>query len=432
MRPSVTIEDQDEWNAEADLGGPDPPRKLRRMLTRSGTLTNDSPEDARNAAVMSIAAGTRVRKSPYFRSTIAAGVSAFSVYNRMLLPSLMDTSTDEEYWALKNHVQIWDVAAERQVEITGPDAAALVNRMTPRDLSKMKVGQCKYALITDEVGIVINDPVVLKLAEDRFWVSVADSDIIYYAKGLAAGLGWDVSIFEPDVSPMAVQGPKSPAVMEDLFGPWIHELAFFDFRQTELNGIPLVLARSGWSPERGYELYLQDGSRGAELWDLVVEAGKPHQMSYGSVNQPRRLEAGMLSWGGDILRDMNALELQLPKFMVNLDKKTPFVGQDALRKIAAAGGPARCSVPITIDGERLRGAQFETWPLVLGDKIVGEVTGVGWSPGLESIIALAVVETKHSAPGTAIEVHVGDTGDDDVRTATVTTLPFPGTTNKNK
>ena len=218
-----------------------------------------------------VAFSARIRKSPFFDATLRWGAKAFSTYNHMYMPLYYETPV-ADYWKLVEAVTLWDVAVERQVEIAGPDAARFAQYLTPRDLSETKVGQCKYALICDEHGGIINDPVLLKLAEDRFWFSLADSDVLLWAKGLAIAGGWNVEVREPDVSPLQVQGPKSPEVMASLFGDWIQELKYFWFRETELDGIPLVVSRTGWSTELGYELFLRDGSRGDELWERIMAA----------------------------------------------------------------------------------------------------------------------------------------------------------------
>ena len=289
----------------------------------------------------------RLRKSPFFDKTIEHGVGEFTIYNRMLMPLYYKEGLDTEYKALTEDVAIWDVAAERQVELRGPDAYKLAQFLTCRNISKIKPGKCVYAIMTDEDGVVINDPVLLKLADDRFWFSIADSDAVLWAKGIAIGQNLDVKVFEPDVSPLALQGPKSKDLMCDLYGAdVVNKLKYFDFTRGEhtklLGKIPTLLARSGWSPELGYEIYLEDSYYGNELYDLICEHGKKYNMKPGCPNHQRRIEGGMLSFGGDTLADTNALELGLPKKFVNPYSEHDFIGKEALQRIMEEdGGPAR-------------------------------------------------------------------------------------------
>lgn len=374
-----------------------------------------------------LAMGTRLNKSPYFDATIKHGVKAFTVYNHMLMPSFFSSAVDE-YWRLIEDVCMWDVAAERQVMLEGPDAAKLLELLTPRDMTKMKPGQCKYALITNKDGYVINDPVVLKFSDEKFWLSIADGDLALWCEGMATGLGLDVDVTEPDVSPLAVQGPKSTQLIADLFGDWVHDLKYFNFKDVEINGIPITLARSGWSPERGYELYLRDGSRGDELWEIVWEAGQKYNIGPGAPNQIRRLEGGMLSFGSDIPPNtLTALDLRLPKHMVKLNKKADFVGKAALQKIQADGGCTKAVVGIRIDcGGQPLPLQMRPWPVLSESDEVGAVTSVAYSPRVGAHIGLAMVPVALAEPGTKIDVDVGMSEDipHNLFTATVEQMPF--------
>merc|ERR1719359_1471749 len=248
----------------------------------------------------------------------------------MLLP-LVFSSMEDEYNSLKNDVCIWDVAVERQIEVAGEDALQLVELLTPRMLGSMKVGEARYAIMTDEEGMVVNDPVVLKIAENRYWFSIADSDMLLWIKGLALGRGLKVKVSDADVSPLAVQGPKSLPLMKDLFGDWVEDLKFYNFRETELGGIPMILCRSGWSPERGYELFLTDSSRGDELWEKVMMAGQKYGIKPGSPNHIRRIEGGMLSFGNDVGPKNSILELGLPPKWCYNDKD--FIGKAAIKNL---------------------------------------------------------------------------------------------------
>ena len=212
----------------------------------------------------------RLRRTPYTASAERAGVSEFSVVNHMLLPKSYGRSVEDDYWHLREHVQIWDVACQRQVQVRGPDAAWLVQWMTPRDISLAKVGDCLYVPITDDAGGLVNDPVLLKLAEDRFWLSSADSDLLLFAKGLALGRGLDVAVDEPDVSPLAIQGPKAEPLLAGLFGPHVREIGFFKFGWIDFAGTRQLIARSGYSTQGGFEIYLDGGHLGGDLWDAVL------------------------------------------------------------------------------------------------------------------------------------------------------------------
>ena len=255
----------------------------------------------------------RTSPTPFHDSIVEAGVKGFTVYNHTLLPTYFE-SPESDYWNLINNVSMWDVACERQVEIKGPDAFKLVTLMTPRNISKCKVGQGKYVPIVDHDGGMINDPILLKLAEDHYWLSIADSDVALWAKGLALGFGFDVDIREPDVSPLAIQGPNADKVCADLLGDWIYDLKYFWFREYDLNGIPLVVQRSGWSKQGGLELYLRDSSKGKQLWDMVAEAGRPYSIKPGNPSTIERIEHGLFSYGNDMTIENNPFEIGLGKY----------------------------------------------------------------------------------------------------------------------
>jgi len=279
--------------------------------------------------------GTQIRKSPYFEATLRWGARGFSVYNHMYIPRDFG-DPEQNFWNLVNDAILCDVAVERQVEITGPDAAEFVQRLTPRDLSKLAVGQCKYVLITNADGGILNDPILLRLAENRFWLSLADSDILLWAQGVAVHAGLDVTIREPDVSPLQLQGPKSGAVMRALFGDGIMDLKYYWLRRVALDGIPLVVSRTGWSGELGYEIYLQDSAHGDALWEKIMAAGLPLGLKPGHTSAIRRIEGGMLSYHADADITTNPFELGLDR-LVNLEIDAPFIGKDALRRIKETG-----------------------------------------------------------------------------------------------
>ena len=362
-----------------------------------------------------IALGTRIRKTPFFHATVAAGVARFSVYNHMLMPASYGDPVGE-YWRLVEDVSLWDVACERQVEIAGADAQRLTRYLTPRDISRCRVGQGMYVPLCDHGGRLINDPVLLKLAEDRFWLSIADSDVLLWARAVAAEKGFDVSVTEPDVSPLAVQGPKAVEVVADLFGAWVRDLKYFWFRETELEGIPLVVARSGWSKQGGFELYLRDAARGTELWDRVYAAGRAYGIGPGTPNPTERVESGLLSFGGDHDPDANPFEVRMGH-LVDLDRDDDFIGRAALARIAREG-PRRRQVGLFIEGDPLP-ANEERWSITRDARPVGMATAITYSLRLERNIALALLDNAVCDDAeVTVETPIGARG------ASVTGLPF--------
>ena len=344
--------------------------------------------------------GTQVRKSPYFDATVRWGAKGFSVYNHMYIPRDFGDPV-QNFWNLVNDAILCDVAVERQVEITGPDAAQFVQLLTPRNLSECAVGQCKYVLITDENGGVLNDPVLLRLAENHFWLSLADSDILMWAKGVAVNSGLDVNLSEPDVSPLQLQGPKSGDIAKAIFGERIDGLKYYWLEEFELNGIPLIISRTGWSSELGYEIYLRDGSRGNELWDHIMEVGKPMGLVPGHTSTIRRIEGGMLSYQADMDYTVNPFELGLGR-LVDLEMDANFIGKEALKKIKSEG-VKRHQVGIEISCTPLKHPNTSYWPIMVGSEEVGYITSAVYSPRLDKNIALAMMDVNHSAIDTAAE-----------------------------
>ena len=344
--------------------------------------------------------GTQVRKSPYFDATVRWGAKGFSVYNHMYIPRDFGDPV-QNFWNLVNDAILCDVAVERQVEITGPDAAQFVQLLTPRNLSECAVGQCKYVLITDENGGVLNDPVLLRLAENHFWLSLADSDILMWAKGVAVNSGLDVNLGEPDVSPLQLQGPKSGDIAKAIFGERIDGLKYYWLEEFELNGIPLIISRTGWSSELGYEIYLRDGSRGNELWNHIMEIGKPMGLVPGHTSTIRRIEGGMLSYQADMDYTVNPFELGLGR-LVDLEMDADFIGKKALKKIKS-DGIKRSQVGIEISCSPLKHPNTSYWPIMVGSEEVGYITSAVYSPRLDKNIALAMMDVNHSALDTAAE-----------------------------
>src|SRR6056297_2256079 len=350
--------------------------------------------------------GTQIRKSPYFDATVRWGAQGFSVYNHMYIPRDFG-DPEQNFWNLVNDAILCDVGVERQVEITGPDAAKFTQMLTPRDLSTMAVGQCKYVLITNAEGGILNDPIALRLTEDRIWLSLADSDILLWAQGLAVHSGMDVTIREPDVSPLQLQGPRSRYIMQALFGDDILDLRYFRLRALELDGIPLVVSRTGWSSELGYELYLRDESRGDELWEKIMAAGAPFGLKPGHTSSIRRIEAGMLSYHADMDAQTNPFELGLGR-LVDLDTDAEFVGKAALTRIRDEG-ISRKQIGLVIDGAPLEGPNTVFWPVMKDGLRVGHVTSAVYSPRLDQNIALALISAEHAQLGDDVDVMV-DTG----------------------
>ena len=345
--------------------------------------------------------GTQVRKSPYFDATVHWGAQGFSVYNHMYIPRDFGDPV-QNFWNLVNDAILCDVAVERQVEITGPDAAQFVQLLTPRNLSECAVGQCKYVLITDENGGVLNDPVLLRLAENHFWLSLADSDILMWAKGVAVNSGLSVNLCEPDVSPLQLQGPKSGAIAKAIFGDIIDSLRYYWLEEIELNGIPLIISRTGWSSELGYEIYLRDGSRGNELWDYIMKIGSPMGLVPGHTSTIRRIEGGMLSYQADMDCSVNPFELGLNR-LVDLEMDADFIGKDALKKIKSEG-VKRAQVGLEISCSPLQHPNTSYWPIFMDSHEVGYVTSAVYSPRLDKNIALAIMDVECSAIDTVGEV----------------------------
>ncbi len=343
----------------------------------------------------------RYRRSPFFEATRRAGCKGYGIYNHMYIPDYY-TDPVEEYWHLTNEVTLWDVSVERIVEFTGPDAFACINMLTPRDLTKCAVGQGKYVLITAEDGGIINDPVLLRLGENQWWLALADSDAGLWARGFAVGSGLNVKVREPEVYPVQVQGPKSKDVMAALFGDAVLNIRYYWTLETDLDGIPVVISRTGWSGEVGYEVYLRDPSRGEDLWNRIMEAGAPHNIRPIAPSQIRRIEAGIFRYGADMTIENNPFEVTGLERMVE-DQEADYIGKDALMRIKAEG-VKRKLVGIEISGEAQANEFPEAVPAYQDGKEVGRVTSIVWSPRLEKNIGYVWVPVELSAPGNVLDV----------------------------
>jgi glycine cleavage system aminomethyltransferase T len=361
--------------------------------------------------------GARLRRSPFYEAEQRHGPKGYTVYNHTLFPIRYD-DLESEYWHLLNHVTLWDVAVERQIEITGPDAFRFTNMLTPRDLSKCAVGQGKYVLITAPDGGIVNDPVLMRLGENHFWLALADSDVLLYATGLAAFLDMDVELREPDVSPLQIQGPKSKDVMQALFGDEVTGLKYYWFIETDLDGIPVVVTRTGWTGEVGFEVYLRDGSRGSDLWERIMAAGLSFDIRPTGPSDIRRVEAGILNYGADMTLEDNPYQVGLDR-LVDAGKEQEYMGRDALARIASQGVDRKL-VGVQIEGERLS-FNDRRWPVRdYSGQTVGSITSALYSPRLERNIGYAWVPVGRAELGTTltVETPAGDAA------AKVVPVPF--------
>ena len=361
--------------------------------------------------------GTQVRKSPFSDAALRWGAQGFSVYNHMYIPRDFGDPV-QNFWNLVNEAILCDVAVERQVEITGPDAARFTQYLSCRDLSNCDVGQCKYVLITDQDGGIINDPILLKLAEDHFWLSIADSDVLLWARGVAATANMDVQICEPDVSPLQLQGPKSRDILRTAFGDAPAELKYYRFMEYDWNGVPLIISRTGWSSELGYEIFLRDGGKGDALWEHLMAVGGPMGLHPGHTSSIRRIEAAMLSYHADMTLENNPFEMGMER-LVDLDMEADFVSKAALKRIKAAG-ISQLQVGLAFDGPPISGSNDKNWPVMVDDAVVGKITSAIYSPRLEQNIALAIVEVGHAHNGTQAVIDMSG----EMRQAEIVPKPF--------
>jgi glycine cleavage system aminomethyltransferase T len=341
--------------------------------------------------------GTQVRKSPYSDAALRWGAKGFSVYNHMYIPRDFGDPV-QNFWNLVNEAILCDVGVERQVEITGPDAARFTQYLSCRDLSMCQIGQCKYVLITDQDGGIINDPILLKLAENHYWLSIADSDVLLWAKGIAVNSSMDVRIDEPDVSPLQLQGPKSRDILRAAFGDGPTELKYYWFTEHDWNGVPLIISRTGWSSELGFEIFLRDGSAGDRLWEYLMEVGRPLGLHPGHTSSIRRIEAAMLSYHADMTLKNNPFELGMDR-LVDLDMEADFVSKSALTRIKKEG-VSQLLVGLEIEGSPLTESNDEHWPITKDGQIIGRIMSAIYSPRLKKNIALAMVARQHAGIGT--------------------------------
>ena len=366
---------------------------------------------------INLSIGPQVRKSPFFEATCRDGLASASVYNHMYLPTSYGDPI-AEYQRLTQGVAMWDVAIERQVALRGKDSVRLAGMLTGRNLDSLRIGQGKYAPVCNYEGCLINDPVLLQVEDNEIWLSIADSDIKLWAAGVAGALQMDVDVFEPDVSPLAIQGPKAELVAVDLFGAWVSELSYFGFQRATLGSIPVIVARSGWSKQGGFEIYLLDGQQGTALWDLVKEAGSPHGIGPGTPCYIERLESGLISYATDTDDQSNVFELGLDRF-IDLDGQIDFIGKSELRKIREKG-VTRLFKGFLIDGSKFKSLNDERWPIEWNGSNAGYVSAAAFSPRLQSNIAVGIVSVEAIASGEPVDILCGDTK----RSAKISDLPL--------
>ena len=347
--------------------------------------------------------GTQIRKGPFFDATVRWGAKGFSVYNHMYIPRDFG-DPEQNFWNLINEAILCDVAVERQVQIKGPDASKFVQMMSPRDLSSMQVGQCKYVILTNQFGGILNDPVLLKVSDDCYWFSLADSDILFWAQGLAVNNLYDVEITEPDVSPIQLQGPKSKEIMTKIFGKEILDIKYYWFKRFNINGIDLIISRTGWSSEFGYEIFLLNFEDGDALYEILMESGKELGLHPGHTSTIRRIEGAMLSYHSDMDINTNPFELGLDKF-IDLDKGFDFIGKDNLLKIKK-DGVTRKQVGLIIHNNPMDGPNTRHWDIKKDDTYIGKVTSAVYSPRLKLNIGLALVDINYSNIGSRFAVYI--------------------------
>ena len=355
-----------------------------------------------------ISISRRLRSTPFTQGVTNQGVKSYTVYNNMLLPTVF-RSLEEDYWHLCEHVQIWDVSVERQVEIEGPDAFKLIQLMTPRDLSKAQFGQCFYVPLCDENGMLINDPIAIKHTDNLWWLSIADSDVLLWAKGLATGFGLDVKVTEPDVWPLAIQGPKAEELMTRVFGESVRDIRFFRSEMMNYSGTDMLVARSGWSKQGGFEVYVNDAALGSQLWDELFEKGADLNVGPGCPNNIERIESGLMSFGNDMDFKDTPFECDLEKY-VSVDADIKSLSIDALRKHKST----RELMGLIIDNEATG------MTVIQNNMPIGEIRSQVWSPKYKKQLAFAMLDRS----GTKDQTHLSVMTDDGMAEARIASLPF--------
>jgi len=379
-------------------------------------MVNERPEMLAKSATLYF--GPWYRQSPFFKSTLRAGCTAYDIYNHMYLPGYYD-DPEIEYWALNDAVTMWDVGVERTVEVSGPDADRLIDMLTCRDLTKCAVKQGKYMLVTAPDGGIVNDPVLLHVDENRWWMQLADSDAGLYALGVAAASGLDAEVTLPDVHPMQVQGPLSAKTLEKLVGPTIYDIKYYWCESFEIDGIPVVISRTGWTAVPGFEVNLLDGSKGDELWGKVAAAGEEFGIRPIAPCEARRIEAGIFNYGSDIKLTDTPFHVMGLERLVEAQPQD-YIGKSALEALRT-GGVDRKLVGIELQGDELRAEMSEYWTAHHGGRKVGHLTDAVWSPGLKKNIGYVWVPIELAEPGIELDV---ETEDGDHHVGITAAIPF--------
>jgi glycine cleavage system aminomethyltransferase T len=362
--------------------------------------------------------GPWYRQSPFFKSTLRAGCTAYDIYNHMYIPGYYD-DPETEYRLLNDKVTLWDVGVERTVQVSGPDADKLIDLITCRDLTKCAVGQGKYMLVTAPDGGIVNDPVLLHPEPNVWWMQLADSDAGLYALGVASQSGLDVEVSYPDVHPVQVQGPLSAKTLEKLVGPSIYDIKYYWCERFEIADIPVVISRTGWTAVPGFEVNLLDGARGDDLWNAIVEAGQEFGLKPIAPCEARRIEAGIFNYGSDITLADTPLHVMGLERLVE-DQPQEYIGKAALEELRRKGVDRKL-VGIELEGDELRAEMSEYWPVYSGGRKIGHMTDAVWSPGLKKNIGYVWVPQDLAAPGTKLDVE-SETGDRLV--GTTAAIPF--------
>jgi len=393
------------------------PRKVPIQLRNTGDAGDGGLEGKGSRLLID----TRIRKGPFWHLSQEAGAWCYQVYNKVYHPRAYIKPEDgglmEEYKYLTEHVTMWNVAVERQIQVKGPDATKFVDYVITRKAELCEVGKCKYVILCNPKGGVLNDPILLRPYEDEWWFSLADSDIGMYLEGVNHDGRFDVEINEIDVAPVQIQGPKAPALMKDIFGESVTKMKYYDLMHAEIAGCPCVISASGFSTELGYEIYLQDATKNAEkMWYTILEAGKNHNLKVIAPGHHRRIEAGILSYGADFDVETNPFECGLG-WQVDL-KKDAFIGKAALAKIKEQGVTHKLA-GVKMGGEPITWYASDFYHVFKGDELVGYITSCWYSPNQKSNIGYAMLPVGLTELGTELEVALPDLYKSDKNAPTV-------------
>ncbi|MEX1047751.1 MAG: glycine cleavage T C-terminal barrel domain-containing protein [Actinomycetota bacterium] len=362
-------------------------------------MVHERPEMLEKSATLYF--GPWYRKSPYFEATRKAGCTSYDIYNHMYLPGYYD-DPETEYWALINDVTLWDVAVERTIEVSGPDADKLINMLTCRDLTKTQVHQGKYMIVTAPDGGIVNDPVLLHPKENLWYMQLADSDAGLYALGVASQSGLDVDVKMPDVYPCQVQGAKAAQTLEKLVGPGIYDIKYYWTQYFDIKGIPVLISRTGWTAVQGFEVNIIGYDEGENLWNAILEAGEEFNIRPIAPCEGRRIEAGIFNYGSDMTLANNPFELMGMERLVE-DQEADYNGKAALEQIKKTG-VKRKLVGIEVEGDELRAELSEYWPVHSSGKEVGYMTDAVWSPRLRKNIGYVWVPIELADPGNQLDI----------------------------